>query len=422
MKYTLVIYLALFGSGLFAAPNIDTTAHVHDALIRAMSSRSLEMQSQTESNQNDSQSDSNNTCLWGGWISSRDSQGRCQPAFRLDVYNDPFIKSFGQTYNASMRCGAENLYRCNPTIFGKGTGRDARGFCVNLPSIDSALLMTACREAAAPSAPEHLKRMQTDAELLAQYINQAAQIALQCQQNGDSCAEFVEAISKDVKPALECHPANALFPYMSSTLSNSNMEMIDQLTGSLASEYNEHIAELLKNRNAAIEHNQSLLEQAIKQYGESDEVRRMNAKLEQNFKVHYDKYRTNIGSKRKQASVGRCLMYAKLALISGGFFSQYPSEFHAKDFGSHLTGAGFTNLMDTPGYKDITPETSPVGAVIVYEGGPSGHIEMKMPDGGYGSDHWNDVPIKDYLNRTPIGIYVKIDENVLNGLVEVPNE
>lgn len=422
MKYTLVIYLALFGSSLFAAPNIDTTAHVHDALIRAMSSRSLEMQSQTESNQNNSQADSNNTCLWGGWISTRDNQGRCQPAFRLDVYNDPFIKSFGQTYNASMRCGAEGLYRCNPTIFGKGTGRDARGFCVNLPSIDSALLMTACREAAAASAPEHLKRMQTDAELLAQYINQAAQIALQCQQNGDNCEEFVSAISKDVKPALECHPASALFPYMSSTLSSSNMEMIDQLTGSLASEYNQYMETMLRDRNNAIAHNQGLITQALTQYSSSTDVKNMWDELDVNFARHYNKNRRNVGVKRREQSVGRCLMYTKLAMVDAGYFSQYPSELHAKDFGPHLTRAGFTNLMNTPGLESVNVHNAPPGAVIVYKGGDSGHIEVRMQDGGYGSDHWNDVPISDYLDRTPIGIYVKLDENVLNGLVEVPNE
>lgn len=419
MKNIIIAVLLLNSATTFAAQFSNTSTEVYDALIDAMSLRSLEAQSSND--EENTQTDNTDTCLWGGWISTRDSQGRCRAAFLLDVYNDPSIKNFGPTYSASMRCGAESLYRCNPVIFGTGTGRDSKGFCVSLPQIDSALLMNACREAASEHRTAHLEKLQKDPELLANYIAQTAEIALQCQQSGASCSDFVEVISRDVKPALTCHQSSALYPYISTTLSNSNMEMIDQLTGSLATEYNKHIEELLKNRNAAIEHNKNLLEQAIKQYSESEEVKKMNQKLEDNFTAHYNKSRRKIGSKGKSRSVGRCLMYAKLALVSGEFFSQYPSQMHAKDFGPHLTRAGFTNLMNTPGYEEITPETAPAGAVIVYKGGTSGHIEMKMPDGGYGSDHWNDVPISDYLNRTPIGIYVKIP-NPIEGVVEVPNE
>ena len=198
--------------------------------------------------------------------------------------------------------------------------------------------------------------------------------------------------------------------------------MIDQLTGSLASEYNQHMETLLRDRNNAIAHNQTLITQALTQYSSSTGVKNMWDKLEANFARHYNQSRRNIGVKRRQQSVGRCLMYTKLALVDAGYFSQYPSQLHAKDFGSHLSRAGFTNLMSTPGLESINVDNAPPGAVIVYKGGTSGHIEVKMEDGGYGSDHWNDVPISDYLNRTPIGIYVKLDENVLNGLVEVPNE
>lgn len=422
MKFTFIMLLTFFVSLAHAEPGINSSQEVYDALMNAMRARSLESQSTTaeSNNPDDSQADSN-TCLWGGWISTRDDEGNCQQAFRLDVYNDPFIKNFGPTYDATMRCGAESLYRCNPVIFGTGSGRDSKGYCVNIPQVDSALLMNACREASRANASAHLEKLKTDPELLANYISQVAEIGVQCRQGGSTCGDFVEAISREVKPALTCHQEGALYPYMSATLSSTNLEMINELTGSLGTQYNTYIESLVRDRNAAIEHNRGLMEQAIAQYSESDGVSRMFARLESNFTVHYNRSRRRVGSKAKGRSVGRCLMYAKLALVSGGFFRQYPSEMHAKDFGPHLTRAGFTNLMQTEGFENITPETAPKGAVIVYSGGTSGHIEMKMEDGGFGSDHWNDVPINDYLARRPIGIYVKIPDTI-DGMVEVPNE
>lgn len=422
MKPIFTLLILLLSFNVLAVTDIDPSESVHDALMDAMQSRALQTQS-TSTGTQEQEGDNTDTCLWGGWISTKDEAGRCQAAYRLDVYNDPYIKNFGQTYDRTMSCGSENLFRCNPVIFGKAeSGRDSRGYCVVVPQADSALIMTACREAARTNAAEHLKKMQTDPQLLAQYINQAAEIAVQCRQGGSTCGDFIEAISQGVKPALSCHQSSALFPYMSSTLSETNMNMIDQLTGSLGSEYNTYIENLLQNRNAAIEHNQNLMQQAIQQYSSSNDVSRMWARLNQNLTVHYNSRRRRIGSKSRGASVGRCLMYVKMSMLSGNFFNNYPSQLHARDFGSNLSRAGFTNLMETPGFEEIDPENAPAGSIIVYRGGDSGHIEVKTEDGRYMSDFVSSTPISSRTNRrVPIGIYVKIPDNI-EGLVEVPNE
>lgn len=421
MKLLLFLLITL-GQRAYAQDIVPPSYNAHDALMNAMQVRSLNQTNDEDDEPNDvylesQEADGNNTCLWGGWISTLDDNGRCQAPFRLDVYNDPFIKGFGQTYDPSMRCGSASLYRCNPVIFGTGEGNDSNGYCVRLPRADSALLMSACRSAAQDHAGDHLEKLKRNPELLGQYINQAAEIAVQCRQSANQCGDFINEISRDIRPAVTCHQSADLFPYM---LSSSNLAMIDELTGTLGTEYSRYIQQVLDDRNRAIAHNRALLDRSIQSYSQSTEVRRMWARLNQNFRVAYNSRRRRTGTKAPGRSLGRCLMYAKLGLVSGGFFSQYPSELHAKNFGPHLDRAGFTNLMNVPGFEDITPETAPPGAVIIYRGGTSGHIEVKMEDGQYGSDFIKDEPISEYMARYPIGIYVKLTNT--DGLLEVPNE
>lgn len=421
MKIVAFIILYFFASISLAQVDIQPTSSNQGSLLDAMSSLSLAEQTMDQDERNQ-EADSTDTCLWGGWISTKSESGECQAAFLLDVYNDPYIKNFGQTYDASLRCGAATLYRCNPVIFGKSeTGRDSKGYCVNIPRPDSALLMTACRTVAAEHSQEHLEQLKKDPELLANYITQSAEIALQCNQGGSNCNEFIQAVTNEVRPALTCHQASALFPYIGSTMSESNFSMIDQLTGSLGTQYNNYLEQLLANREAALAHNRSILNQAIEQYSNSDGVRRMWTRLNNRFTTRLNGSRRPVGSKPATLSIRKCLMYVKFGLVSGGFMS-YPGTRHAQDFGPQLRNAGFTNLMDMPGFENITPENAPPGAVIIYRGGDSGHIEVKMEDGRYGSDFVSNSPISARTSRrVPIGIYVKIPTNI-DGLVEVPNE
>ena len=55
----------------------------------------------------------------------------------------------------------------------------------------------------------------------------------------------------------------------------------------------------------------------------------------------------------------------------------------------------------------LTARDAPVGAVLVYNRGPSGHVEVKAGENEYLSDFKSATPINEYLNRKLIGIYVK---------------
>jgi hypothetical protein len=147
----------------------------------------------------------------------------------------------------------------------------------------------------------------------------------------------------------------------------------------------------------------------------------------------------DLGEKKKQCSdsLGRCYGYAKLGLMSGGFFDEYLKKHkvnypwtyspHAKDAGRLLKKSGFINVLTDKRFKNkkITPYNCPKGAVLVYGARPdqSGHIEVVdvEKDGSrkYYSDFVGNKPIYENQQfpsltkktRPLIGIYIKEVEN-----------
>jgi hypothetical protein len=70
-----------------------------------------------------------------------------------------------------------------------------------------------------------------------------------------------------------------------------------------------------------------------------------------------------------------------------------------------LAKEGFENLIA----QGVTAVNAPLGAVLVYAGGPKGygHIELKLGSHEYCSDFCKAVPGGHALNRKLIGVYVK---------------
>jgi len=147
------------------------------------------------------------------------------------------------------------------------------------------------------------------------------------------------------------------------------------------------------------------LKEQYKSYSESTQVANMIARLRRNL----TKLCTSAGCKtnRKAGSTGKCLRYVKWGWIGGGFTKTYPGTRHARDSGGNLKRMGFKNLMEQAGGKTLTARDAPIGSVLVYERGPSGHVEVKAGQNEYLSDFKAASPINEYLNRKLIGIYVK---------------
>lgn len=113
--------------------------------------------------------------------------------------------------------------------------------------------------------------------------------------------------------------------------------------------------------------------------------------------------------KDESKPTGYCLSYVKRGVVGGGFTKNYPPGVAARESGTQWKKMGFSNLLDDPKYKDMTPYTAPKGAILVYSGGKWGHVEVKASENEFISDYVGEKPIYDELNlpRRIIGIYVR---------------
>jgi hypothetical protein len=140
-------------------------------------------------------------------------------------------------------------------------------------------------------------------------------------------------------------------------------------------------------------------------YSNAPQTRRMIETLRRNLTRNCDP-RTGCRGSRRPGSVGRCLRYVKFGML-GNYTNSYPPGLHAKDFGGQLQRMGFRNLKSDSRFRNMRPEQAPEGAILVYSGGPSGHIEVKAGPNEYLSDFRDSRPISERLPRRLIGVYVK---------------
>ena len=102
--------------------------------------------------------------------------------------------------------------------------------------------------------------------------------------------------------------------------------------------------------------------------------------------------------------IGCCATYVSRALRNAGLTRTAALALHAKDSGNSLVREGFLNIL---GDKYPTPQKAPRGAVLVFDGVPDGHIELKsVPAGqdGYISDFESPAA---HRGGKLLGIYIK---------------
>jgi hypothetical protein len=113
--------------------------------------------------------------------------------------------------------------------------------------------------------------------------------------------------------------------------------------------------------------------------------------------------RTGLKIRCGNRSKGMCYQAVKNALVDSGMTKHYLPGSHAYEAHTkgHLKRAGFTNSIGR--YNAFN---APVGCVLVYKGGRSGHIETRTR-GGYCSDFCRKSPISTLLRRQLVGVYCK---------------
>ena len=377
-------------------------------------------------------------CTFAGWMSKLDKDKNCIPPWSRNIRADQDFKKFGPVYSKEFSCGKRNYIRCNPIVFGVEY-TNSRGKCIKVKNEkDPNEIMLSCINEHEEDVDGYVKRLQKDPKLLVKYLANLAETLRYCKEHEGRvsyCAEFNSIISRVTDKVISCFKNKELYKYLPNLITPLNIEEMDTVSNNLGSSYYKAREDLELKQEKVMSQNRFLYDRAINDYSKSkgvdDAIKTINKKCSMCLGDSCNII-GNPKRKRCNKSVKRCLRYIKHALVEtyGGSMvkaENYPhSAKYAVDSPRFLKKVGFINLMDLPEFSNLTPGTAPIGAVLVYKNaftpnGRSGHIEIKMDENQYGSDHIKSKPINERIpSRKPIGIYVKIGD--IKGIQEIPTE
>ncbi|MCO4755839.1 MAG: hypothetical protein KC478_15265 [Bacteriovoracaceae bacterium] len=389
----------------------------------------------------------NGRCFFGGWMTD---QGKtwCHEPWRYSEVQD--IKDFGPTYNSEYFCGGKNLFRCNPTIFGMPKkpnpklGRNPdRGICIKISSYDH--VTRKCTEQAMKYLDEFVEELEKDSKGLSSFLKHTAEILRYCEVDKlDYCAKLKEYLELVTKKAAECEKAQAgeLLPKVDPPLDADDLDKIviklepTPTPAPTPVKVDKPIptpiptavvtpTPVVTPKPEPTKKPEPTLDDKIAKYSNSYGTQKMIERMRETFTKNCSD-KGCIGSKTN-IPTGNCWRHVKHGVMAGGYARVYmedlkvdypytrtaSAKYAGRDFFDDPK-VGFTNLLKTEKYKNMSSTDAPKGAVLVYEGGAHGHIEVKTADKEYISDFRESNPI-DASNpyrrttRKLIGVYVKID-------------
>lgn len=160
------------------------------------------------------------------------------------------------------------------------------------------------------------------------------------------------------------------------------------------------------------------MEDVMSSHLELSDVKRLLWAVKKGYSAKDGKYRNTGRTFRVKdgvisSSKQKCARGVKEALLAAGAVKNYLAPDKAKNLGPALVKEGFVNMLD---YKNSTiksPYDAPLGSVLVYKGGASGHTEIKTEKGfisDYFSPNARTGSAKNGMHgkgRILIGVYVK---------------
>lgn len=397
-----------------------------------------------------SDEDSSIRCNFGGWMSILNEQAECVPPWKKSVRSNPRLEVFGDTYTRDYSCGGGKLFRCNPVLF--GPGEDGKGICATANDSDPSDSTNACMNSFLSEEGgirKLIDDLQSDPEKLSSYLAIVTETLRFCQEEEESflyCDQLTETLLNISGISITCENQESLKSYLPDIITPFNLEELDSITNGLGTAALEYAEELARRQKEVRLKNRAIYKEAIASYQQDqriiDTIDRIRDNSDKCISDSCDGTRWS-RSKPSGTSVAKCARYVKYAMFPPGSsnegfgtFSEYPWGTDAVESGAWLRDKGFVNLMDIPEMSHLTPETAPVGSILVYDkpsanrrnryvvdgvnrGGP-GHIEIKASENEYISDFINDEPTTIGGERRPIGIYVQIPSEFSARLQEVP--
>lgn len=375
------------------------------------------------------------TCYFGGWPSYV-VDGVCKTPWTFAGHGE--LETFGPTYSSDYYCGGQNLFRCNPVLFGEGSS--GKGECIEIPNYEN--VTQQCFEKSKETAADLYEKFRLDPEFHRNYINMADEMLNFCSEAQDySACQYLLASVKSAQ-SFVCGDR-----YLDELVGSERFKELENTWTSVEGLMikNEGVAKRIGERVES-EVTRSALPAVLSEedraripasgdfanYSNSPEVRKLLSELHkgattcnptQNMRDSgkFTACRAG-GSKGVDVSIGACLRYVKKALDTSGIVP-YTGEQYASNSGEMLEAKGFINLLSSDEYSGMksNDQRIPAGAILVYEStnsrkGTPGHIEVKTDDGKYISDFIGNNPrdiryirntsTKKETHRKLIGVYI----------------
>ena len=388
---------------------------------------------QNASNQNP------NLCNYSGYLSVLTKDGQCQYPWKLKSYElGSDLDELYTSYNTCEGSGI-SVVRCNPILYGlqsehqsnplcRSGRRDGnslkRGCCVKVPGQWSASERTIrCNQALFGNYPGQAFRRFVDSmvkkpERLARYLAMASSFIQSCNPALEECSTLKSLVTTSLD-RLDLKQN----PILSYSLSKSFIDLkinVKALKRNFDTLEDEGVDDVVDQTITWQERRLTIIRKLIEDYGN-------DIKTEAVIKSATGQVRARMARGERP---GHCYRYVKRALVNGGYLDSYfwTSRGWAKEAIDDLPPLGFIDITNFG--IPLDPRKAPHGSIIVYEGGPYGHIEIVnvITDNEgrpikrlYISDLINDKPVSEVLNpwRRPIAILIAIDDKDRKDL-EIP--
>lgn len=361
-------------------------------------------------------------CIFGGWPSFK-INGICKTPWNFSGEEE--LSRIGPTYSSDYYCGGKNLFRCSPVLFGGGS--DGKGHCITIQNYDN--LTLSCFEKSKETPEEIYDKYRNDPTYRNQYLNMIEEVAAFCSvaTTYDACRSLIASVSSAKRFVCQDQTLDQL-------LGSERFLELENVWGNVEGELiqNSGRAKALGERvinNVEVAPLEPILEQTeidqidavegdFAAYSNSPQVKAMIERLRQNTRmVCSGQSQSNCrpSNRNPEKPTRWCWRHVKLGLLAGDLVDDYIPSQYAVEAAQHLRKRGFVNLAQSPKHKNMTPETAPPGAIIVYRNtsdprGEAGHVEVKTHDGKFVSDFEKDQPISAYNpRREVVGIFIDPD-------------
>ena len=377
-------------------------------------------------------------CNYAGYLSVLREDGKCQNPWKLEA--SELGADLDELYTSYNTCEGSNsnAIRCNPILYGFQSehqsnslclrGRKDRdleqGCCIKSPNQwDASVSTRQCNQIlfgnyAGLTFRNFVDSMVKKPERLARYLAMASSFIQSCNPAQQECSTLKSLVTTSLK-RLDLKQN----PLLSYSLSKKFLDLrinVRALRRNFDALEDEGLNNAVDQTISWQKRRLTIIRQLVEEYEN-------NTKTEEVIKHAIKQARAR---RARGDKLGQCYTYVKRALLGGGYLDSY-----------FWTGRGWAKeaIHDLPplGFIDITsfgipldPRRAPHGSIVVYEGGPYGHIEIvnvvtdskgKPTRRFYISDLINNKPVSEVLHpwRRPIAIMIAINDEDRKDL-EIP--